>query len=306
MWTETYRPTSLDDLSLPSDVRRKLVYIRDTQASHVAMFGPVGIGKTSAACALIREWFPDVNDRARMTMEVNASNDSGVDFMRNEVLPFMEKSCRSGLLGLTQYRLKKVLLLDEADCLSKEAQACLRVPLEKYESHTLVIFTGNTQSNIIPALLSRCTRVSFPRPTWINVVKILEGIALKEKLNPSTEFWSYLQRECEHLQDFREPIKLFQFHGALCEGKEETSFLPSNVPDVSILFNDGEQAIEEKAQQACDLGYQGCAWTREILYHLLENKCKVDKLYFTVQTHSLIASGAHPPSCIASLLQVIL
>ena len=123
-----------------------------------------------------------------MVLELNASDESGIEVIRGKVIGFMKQARRvtqsvpPELPGACHRFTKKILILDEADQLTPAAQACLRVPLEDCSSHTLVIILGNHMEHLLPALRSRALRVEFSGGSQGDVGARLRWIGEQEGL----------------------------------------------------------------------------------------------------------------------------
>lgn len=164
------QPTALHDLvgldSLKSDVRSWLE--NDSWPQALLFRGPPGTGKTSAAYVIARtvlgEQFNEVN-----FIESNASDDRGISFIREE----LKFAMRSKPLGVS----RKVILLDEADGLTTQAQDAMRQLIEKYSGNAMLILTCNELEKIRPAIRSRCSVYEFkpvsPKAGAFRLAKIL-------------------------------------------------------------------------------------------------------------------------------------
>ena len=145
LWTEKYRPSTVDGYVFRDDVQRKQVqsWIDDGTIPHLLFSGSAGVGKTTLAKILINSLGVNKFD----TLEINASRENSVDVIREKITNFV------GTMSFGDF---KVVLLDEADYISPNGQAALRGVMETYASNARFILTCNYPNKIIPALHSRC------------------------------------------------------------------------------------------------------------------------------------------------------
>ncbi|KAJ2502115.1 Subunit of heteropentameric Replication factor C (RF-C) [Coemansia sp. RSA 1972] len=178
-WVEKYRPQSLDDLVSQSDIVDTLQrFVDDGKLPHLLFYGPPGTGKTTTVLAIARKLYK--KNLGSMVLELNASDDRGIDVIRNEIKTFASTRTvfSSGL---------KLVILDEADAMTTPAQAALRRVIEKYTKNVRFCIICNYVSKIIPAVQSRCTRFRFAPLKLGDINGRLDMIVEREGVNISDD-----------------------------------------------------------------------------------------------------------------------
>jgi replication factor C small subunit len=145
LWVEKYRPKTLDGYVFRDDHQKKQIqtWVKDKSIPHLLFSGSAGIGKTTMAKILINELGIEEYD----VLEINASRTNSVEDVRDKITNFVQ---------MIPFGPFKVVLLDEADYLSPNAQAALRGVMEEYSQTARFILTCNYPNRIIPAIHSRC------------------------------------------------------------------------------------------------------------------------------------------------------
>lgn len=150
LWVDKYRPTRMDGYVWRDASQRRQIesWIQQKSIPHLLLSGTPGIGKTTMAKILVNEIGIEDSD----LLEVNASRETGIDFIRNKIVPFISSIAWGPF---------KVVLLDEADRLSPQAQDSLKGIVEEYSRFARFILTCNNPNMVVPALHSRCQQLHF-------------------------------------------------------------------------------------------------------------------------------------------------
>jgi replication factor C subunit 2/4 len=237
-WVEKYRPATIADVVHQQEVVQTLRRAIDTQAvPHLLFYGSPGTGKTSTILAVARELYRTPELLRERVLELNASDERGIDVIRHKVKEFAmaAASSSSSSGGVTAAVAPfKIVVLDEADSMTQDAQNALRRTMEVYSHSTRFCLLCNYISRIIEPLASRCAKFRFrsiPEPL---VVARLRHVAAAERFAvPDEAVLVAIARVCGG--DLRRAITSLQTlaamygsdSGAAADGGDSTAGFPS-------------------------------------------------------------------------------
>lgn len=186
-WVEKFRPVSLSDVSGHQDILATInKFVDSNRLPHLLLYGPPGTGKTSTVLALARRIYGAENMR-QMVLELNASDDRGIDVVREQIKTFASTKQIFTMGGVAAGRTGgvagyKLIILDEADAMTNTAQMALRRIMEKYTANTRFCVIANYTHKLSPALLSRCTRFRFSPLKEADIRVIVEKVIVEENV----------------------------------------------------------------------------------------------------------------------------
>ncbi|MBT4377117.1 replication factor C small subunit, partial [archaeon] len=179
MFVEKYRPKDFHEVKGQEKiVERVKAFIETKNMPHLLFSGPAGIGKTTLSLIIGNKLFGE--DKSSLFLELNASDERGIDVVRNKVKDF----ARTRAIKDVPF---KVIYLDECDSLTKDAQQALRRTMETYSNTCRFILSCNYSSKIIDPIQSRCTVFRFKPLTFENMKEIIHEISEKEGLQVTEE-----------------------------------------------------------------------------------------------------------------------
>ena len=189
-WIEKYRPQNLDDLSMPELTREAISSALNAGSAmpHMMFHGPSGTGKTSCSKIVAKSFFGCAKLLRTNTLELNASDERGIESIRQTVAQFALQQDFMSLLfdpSLAKNPMQpfKLVILDECDSLTSDAQAILRRVLEDSAKNCRFIFMCNNISKMIAPLISRCHLITFGRMDDTTMIQCLSRIVHKECLH---------------------------------------------------------------------------------------------------------------------------
>ena len=213
MWVEKYRPMKLSEVVNQTEIIGSLeALIKDpTDMPHLMFSGSAGVGKTTVALCIARQILGDY--AKDYTLELNASDERGIGMVREKVKKF------SRFAGMAEVPFK-IIILDEADEMTNDAQTALRRIIEDTAKICRFIFIANNISKIIDPIQSRCATFKFTTVSEEDIITRLEVIAKKEKIKVNKKGLKSIFDYSEG--DLRHAINLMQAAASLGEITEET------------------------------------------------------------------------------------
>jgi len=201
LWVEKYRPKTVNEYVFRDETQRQQVegWIKNQAIPHLLFSGSAGIGKTTLAKVLMKEL--DINPYD--ILEINASRTNSVDDVRDKIVTFSR---------MIPFGTFKLVMLDEADYLSPNAQAALRGVMEEYHHTVRFILTCNYPNRVIPALHSRCQGFHIETIDRDEFIARVATILVSENINADVETLdTYVKAS---YPDLRKCINLIQMNSS--------------------------------------------------------------------------------------------
>jgi replication factor C subunit 3/5 len=248
-WVESYRPNNFEEVVLDPLNKKIMKNILETSYfPHLLLYGPPGTGKTSSVMILINEYHKKYNQLAsELTITLNASNDRGVDIIRNQISQFVNSKTLFSK-GM------KFVILDEVDYMTKNAQQALHYLIQNYSTSVRFCLICNYISRIEEGLQNEFLKLRFNQLPKNDVVLFLKNISDKESLNISEKSLKLIQKL--YGSDMRSMINFMQSNQNISDGhfniidnfvwetlynmlikEDDLSKLDLHIQDISINYN---------------------------------------------------------------------
>jgi DNA polymerase III delta prime subunit len=308
-WAEKYRPCKFENLILNPSLDIKFSEILNkNEVPNMILTGYPGSGKTSTVLCLAKKIIN--NNFDDNYLEFNASDNRGLDIIKNRIYSFCRRKTNNNYL--------KIVILDEADNLTKKAQSTISNFMEEYKSTTRFLFTCNSNNNIIESIQSKCFLVNFTNLDKHKIIKRLEYICTKENLDydlKSLELINYIS-----LNDIRKCINLLETVSVNGEISIENIYKIYDKPDPVIIRSLLEHVLNrefmnsvEVIDRLYDKGYCNSDILQIVMEVLKEytipNKYKISMLDIVSQFLISINEGNDTRlqmyTCLTKLIKII-
>lgn len=221
LWVEKYRPKKVEDCILPDSLKSVFQqYVNTKKIPNLLLTGTPGVGKTTIAKAMCDEIGCDY-------MMINGSEERGIGILRNKIMQYASSVSFAG--G------RKVIIIDEADNLTPDAQAGMRAAIEEFSSNCSFIFTCNHKARLIGAIHSRCSVIEFKIKNGNKVkmaaafMKKVQQVLKLENIKYDAEVVAQIIQK--HFPDYRRVLNELQRYSV--KGEINTGML-TQVADVSL------------------------------------------------------------------------
>ena len=307
IWTEKYRPDSLDEVVGQDNIVDRLsAFVEEDSVPHILFAGPAGTGKTTSAIAMAKDLYGD--EWKQNFMETNASDERGINVVREKIKDF----ARTKPINADY----KIIFLDEADALTSDAQQALRRTMEQFSDNCRFILSCNYSSKIIDPIQSRCAVFRFNRLEQDKVEEYIQRLGKEEEFKISQDAIDAIMRVSDG--DLRRVTNVLQTASIQNSEIEEediyavaASLRPDEIREIldKALAGDFIEAREDLAEIMINRGLDGQdvinSIHREVFDLDINDKAKLEIVEQLGEFEFRIAEGGSSDIQIESLLAKI-
>lgn len=223
---EKYRPNTIDEVFLEEKNQLSIKnFIQNNSFPNLLFYGPSGTGKTSTIIAMAKTIYKEKYNL--MVLELNASDNRNIQVVRKIIKEFA--SCKT--LFNNGY---KLIILDEVDSMTNDAQFCLRRIMETYSENVRFCFICNFLGKIIPAIQSRCSKFKFANLNTEQISSRLDNIMLEEKIKISAPVMNLIMEHCNgDMRKILNYIQLFKYHN--CDKNVDKYYSLLRIPNMEYV-----------------------------------------------------------------------
>lgn len=285
-WIEKYRPNELESISSHKYIKKLLnKFINNESLPHLLLYGPPGTGKTSTIISCAKQLFGSYY--SYMVLEFNASDERGVDIVRDKIKTFVY-SKNFFTKGL------KLVILDEIDAMTYDAQKILRQVIEKYSENARFCLICNYVSKIINSLHSRCLKLKFMPISNKIMYNRLEYISNNEQFEKNKEGIDAIIKLSNG--DMRKAINIlqstFMTFQQITEENVHKIMNNYNNDDINLIL----QWIKDKSYQECYNDINNLKYKRDLtLKNLIDNFSEyfINNIHIVTNTKELFSGLAN-------------
>jgi replication factor C subunit 3/5 len=305
-WVEKYRPKNINEVLHPPITKFINDLMTNDYLPHMIFYGVAGTGKTSTIFAIANEYFK--GEASKYVLELNASDDRGISVVRSQIKEF----CQLQIIKKPDIKIKyKLVILDEADALTDDAQGALRRIIETYTFNTRFCLICNYLSRLIDAILSRSLVIIFPKISDKTMTEAISKISVNENIKLTKDQLRNIIFSSNG--DLRKGINLLQ-NMSLSDNYSAVGLQVASVAHIVDFVK--THTVQDSYNEICKVrlieNFSISDFLNKLLYYLLENyitnpnlnKC-IQKLA-TIERNVLIGSIEKIHICaIISILKAI-
>jgi DNA polymerase III delta prime subunit len=294
LWTEKYRPDVLENYIGNEHLKGIMAkYIAENDIQNLIFYGPAGTGKTTLAKLITKNIDCDY-------LYINASDERGIETIRDKV---------SGFASTMSFKPLKVVILDEADFLTIQAQASLRNVIETFSKSTRFILTCNFVERIIDPLQSRCQVIKIIPPSKADIARHLSKVLSQEGVTYSVEELAVLVNQ--HYPDVRKMLNVIQMSvkGSTLTLDKQTLISSNYIDEVIKLlpnkrsFKDIRQVIANSNISDFEALYRSL-YDRASEYTSRESEATIIIEEYLFHSNFRIDKEINAMACISKLLEI--